>query len=76
MKHPIVNAMLFAAANAGAQPQPPAPPKDHRGPPPEAIEACKGKQAGDSVTIKTPRGDTLTGTCQLVFMPQRGEGQR
>jgi hypothetical protein len=36
-----------------------------RVPPPEAFEACNGKQAGDVVTFTTPRGDKLTGTCKL-----------
>ncbi|MDP5031942.1 MAG: hypothetical protein NWQ54_01195 [Paraglaciecola sp.] len=47
-------------------------------PPPEAIAACEGKSAGDTVSFETPRGDTLEGTCQkideqLVAVPANGE---
>lgn len=45
--------------------QPPA------GPPPEALEACKGKTAGATTTLKTPDGRTISGSCQLVFRPDR-----
>lgn len=69
MKSPLLYALLFAAANAGAQQQPPAPPKDRHGPPQEAIDACKGKKDGDAASVKTPRGDTVQGTCRLVLMP-------
>lgn len=45
------------------------------GPPPEAISACKGKQAGDSVTFTGRRGETLEATCkemdgQLAAVPK------
>jgi hypothetical protein len=44
--------------------------------PPEAIQACEGKNSGDAVQFQTPRGDTITGTCremqgQLVAVPQK-----
>lgn len=47
-----------------------------RKPPQEAFDACKGKSAGDTVSITTPRGDTLTAVCrqldgQLVAMPDK-----
>ena len=35
-----------------------------QGPPPEAIEACEGKSAGDSVTFTGRQGETLEATCQ------------
>ena len=38
----------------------------HHGPPPEAIEACRGHKEGDKVTIKTPRGDEVTGICKKI----------
>lgn len=41
------------------------------GPPPEALEACKGKSAGAVTTLKTPDGKTVSGSCQLVFHPDR-----
>lgn len=46
-----------------------------RRPPPEAFEACENKSEGDSVTVETRRGDSLSATCQmmndtLVAVPQ------
>tara|TARA_R110002095_G_scaffold207010_1_gene191531 strand:+ start:587 stop:862 length:276 start_codon:yes stop_codon:yes gene_type:complete len=46
----------------------------HQGPPPEAIEACDGKQLGDEVGFTGRRGETLEARCQerdgkLVAMP-------
>ncbi len=46
----------------------------HQGPPPEAYTACEGKHAGDTAKFVSPRGDTVTGTCQqqgdrLVLRP-------
>ena len=35
-----------------------------KGPPPEAIEACEGKSAGDSVEFTGRKGETLEATCQ------------
>jgi hypothetical protein len=48
-----------------------------QGPPPEAIEACEGKEAGDSVTFTGRQGETLETTCQeidgqLVAAPPEG----
>ncbi|SIS67017.1 hypothetical protein [Neptunomonas antarctica] len=47
-----------------------------KGPPPEAIEACKGKQADDKVSFEG-RGEILDGICKehdgkLVAMPASG----
>jgi hypothetical protein len=36
------------------------------GPPPEAIQACEGKQEGDIVSFTGGRGDSVKGTCQTV----------
>ena len=49
-----------------------------QGPPPEAITACEGKEAGESVSFKGRRGESVTATCtlvdnQLVAVP---EGQK
>ena len=46
----------------------------HQGPPPEAFTACEGKSAGDTAEFVSPRGDTVTGTCEeqggkLVLRP-------
>lgn len=54
----------FDPQQGGPRHQPP-------GPPPEALEACKGKTAGATTTLKTPDGRTVSGTCQLVFRPDR-----
>ena len=35
------------------------------GPPPEAISACSGKSAGDTVTFTLRDGKQLSGKCQL-----------
>ncbi len=45
------------------------------GPPPEAVTACTGKSAGDSVSFKTADGKSLSGTChevdgKLAAMPE------
>ncbi len=39
-----------------------------QGPPPEFATACEGKQVGEKVVIKTPRGDSIEATCE-----QRGD---
>lgn len=46
----------------------------HRGPPQEALDACKGKKDGDSVQMRTPRGDTVSGVCRLVMVPGDAKG--
>jgi hypothetical protein len=55
-----------------------------KGAPPEAIEACEGKSAGDSVEFTGRRGETLEASCQekngqLVAVPEnapKGGGPR
>jgi hypothetical protein len=37
----------------------------HQGPPPEAYSACEGKSAGDTAEFVSPRGETVTGTCEM-----------
>lgn len=37
----------------------------HKGPPTEAYCACEGKNAGDMAEFISPRGDTITGTCEM-----------
>lgn len=34
-------------------------------PPPEAYAACEDKNAGDAAQLVGPRGETITGTCEL-----------
>ena len=48
-----------------------------KGPPQEAIDACKDLSKGDTVQFTTPRGDTVSGICRdmpggLVAVPERG----
>jgi hypothetical protein len=50
-----------------------------QGPPPEAYTACEGKTVGDTAMFESPRGETVTGTCEqegdrLVLRPDRGKG--
>jgi len=40
-----------------------------RGPPEEAINACKSKSVGARVRFKTPRGDTISATCKMIAVP-------
>ncbi len=51
-----------------------------QGPPPEAYTACEGKSAGDKAEFVSPRGDTVTGTCEeegqrLVLRPDNPPGR-
>ena len=46
------------------------------GPPPEALEVCKGKAAGTPVVMKTPRGDTVKGVCRMVMIPEHDGPRR
>ncbi len=75
----VVTLLLCTSAHAHpeqrSEQQRPEPPR-HRGPPPEALDACKGKAAGSAVEMKTPRGDTVKGTCRMVLVPERdGPGE-
>lgn len=54
-----------------------------RGPPPGAIEACKGKSAGDKCNFRCRRGSAVSGTCgyrratgNLVCRPADWQGPR
>jgi len=47
-----------------------------RGPSQQALDACAGKQAGDTVQFTTPRGRTVSATCvdfdgELIARPER-----
>ena len=59
--------------------------KRQHGPPLEAYTACEGKNAGDEAQFVSPRGKTVTGTCEqegdrLVLRPdhsrERSGGRR
>lgn len=46
-----------------------------QGPPPEAIEACEGKEAGTTVEFAGRKGESLKATCQdidgqLIAVPE------
>jgi len=48
-------------------------------PPPEAYKACEGKIAGSPAQLASPRGETITGTCEekdgkLFLRPDRLKG--
>ena len=63
MKPALLCGLLFAAANAIAQPPSGPPPGgDHRGPPPEALAACKTAKAGADCSF-TQEGRTMKGSC-------------
>lgn len=62
MKKQLIVSLLFAAVAAGAQPQGGPPPGEHRGPPAEALEACKTAKAGADCGF-TRDGRTMKGSC-------------
>jgi hypothetical protein len=69
------------AAQAQASNAPPPPPGGGRMPPQAAIDACKGKTEGATVSFTGRQGNTLSGQCrsfngQLVAAPERGPGER
>lgn len=37
--------------------------RGRRGPPSEALDACKGKASGDACSFESPRHGTVSGTC-------------
>ena len=78
MSRLAILALLLTAAHAHAQ-QPPAPqnqPQEHRGPPQEAFDACKGKKEGEAAQMKTPRGEAVAGTCRMVLVPSHPPAER
>lgn len=46
------------------------------GPPREALEACNGKKAGDSVTFKDREGRSIKAECRLIAVPERSSMPR
>lgn len=80
VRRSLLLALLAGAAlNAAAQNanQPPPPPDGRRGPPQEAIDACKGKAEGAKVTFKGRRGEDVKGMCKkmregVVAVPEGG----
>jgi hypothetical protein len=54
---------------------------ERRGPPPEAVEACKGKSEGTAVEFTNRGGEKMKGTCrqmggQLAAMPDNPGGAK
>ena len=57
---------------------------ERRGPPPEALEACEGKAAGEACAFEGRRGEAVEGQCftpdeerPLACRPERApEGER
>ncbi|HYP31444.1 MAG TPA: hypothetical protein VES00_06230 [Burkholderiaceae bacterium] len=78
----VLAAPLVALAQAGNDSGPPPDQggRDHRGPPPEAIAACKGKAIGTQASFTDRGGRTVSGPCTqmgdvvAVPPPQRGRG--
>lgn len=62
MKPVLICALLLAAVTAVAQPPAGPPPGQHRGPPPEALAACKTAKAGADCNF-THDGRTMKGSC-------------
>ncbi len=54
----------LSSATSDSSNEPPRRSGRPQGPPPEFSAACKGKQVGDAVIIKTPRGDSIEATCE------------
>jgi len=61
----LLATMAVLPATSQAQSGPPAN-GERPAPPPEAIAACTGKSAVDTVSFTGRRGDTITGTCEQI----------
>ena len=63
MKRLVLSALLLATLSFANGPQNG---KGSRGgtPPQEAITACQGQKTGDTCSMTTRRGDSLSGTCK------------
>lgn len=57
--------LLSACAEAQSTDRRGPPSGERRGPPPEALEACKSLSQGASCEVTTRRGEILAGTCQI-----------
>jgi len=68
LKKVIITTLLFSLCGINVmgqnfESQPPM--GGHPGAPPEALQACEGKNAGDTAQFVTPSGETVAGTCEL-----------
>ena len=72
---------LAALAQSDSGNPPPGQGRHHRGPPPEAIAACKGKAVGTTASFVDREGGTITGVCTqmgdvvAVPRPKRPHGE-
>jgi hypothetical protein len=64
MKKSIVAIAIFALTATFAQEMRPPHGGSDRKPPQDAISACQGQESGTTCSMKSPEGDTVTGTCQ------------
>ena len=79
----LLAAPLAALAQSGGDGGPP-PDREgqHRGPPPEAVAACKGKAIGSQASFADRSGRTVSGACTqmgdvvAVPPPHRSQGDR
>jgi hypothetical protein len=62
----VMLAGVALSVSAQNKDQPPPPPDGKRGPPQEAIDACKGKADGAKVTFKGRRGEDIKGVCKKM----------
>jgi hypothetical protein len=67
---PVITALMLLASGALAQES--GKKRGHRGPPPEAIEACTGAEVGQVCEFTGGRGEAVSGSC---IVPRRGESQ-
>lgn len=70
MRRATIIALLCLSPAAFAEP----PREERRGPPQEALDACKGKKEGAAAEAKSPRGETIKGTCRMVLVPAHPPG--
>lgn len=74
----MINTSAYAAAVGNNPPPPPQdnqrmPPPEQRDrnlPPPNILaEVCKNKKIDDVVTLKSPQGQKMAGSCRLMWVP-------
>ena len=79
----IAALVLLLAGQASAAFARPGDGDGRRGPPPEAIKACEGKERNDQCSFTGRHDDTIEGTClappdidQLACVPEGGPPER
>ncbi len=66
----LIAALMLLAGSAMAQEG--GNKRGHRGPPPEAIEACSSAEVDQACEFTGGRGETVSGSC---IVPRRGDSQ-